>query len=294
LAWDFGWAGSQKVSKMKNKLFKMGGEIDFKTSAIVGIVGFICIIFIWYLITTFGGISNTIFPKPQDVVTSFGELQSQYGLVHNIWYSVKLNFLGYFEAVAISIPLGFFIGLFPICRSLFSKWVDAVRFVPLTAVTGLFIGWFGIELGMKVHFLAFGIIIYLLPIIVQRIDNVDKIYLQTAWTIGASNWKTFKHVYFPSVVSKISDDIRVMVAISWTYIIVAELINKEGGVGALIFTATKQSRADMVFAILLIIIFIGYLQDLLFKSGDKFLFPYKYESSQVKSKGLRKYFVKDK
>jgi len=230
---------------MKNNLFKMGAELTPKSATAITIIGAILILFIWYLVTTFGGVSNTIFPKPQDVLASFGELQRSYGLGHNIWYSVRLNFLGYFEAIAISIPLGFFIGLFPICRGLLSRWVDAIRFIPLTAVTGLFIGWFGIELGMKVHFLAFGILIYLLPIIVQRIDQIDKVHLQTAWTIGANSWKTFKHVYFPSVVSKISDDIRVMVAISWTYIIVAELINKEGGVGALIFTATKQSRIDM-------------------------------------------------
>jgi NitT/TauT family transport system permease protein len=279
---------------MKNNLLKMGGEIDTKTAGVVGIIGAVLILFFWFVVTTFGGVSHTIFPTPQSVVLSYGELQSEYGLGHNIWYSVKLNFLGYIEAIVISIPVGFLIGLFPLGKALMSKWVNAIRFVPLTAVTGLFIGWFGIELGMKVHFLAFGILIYLLPVIVQRIDEVEKVYLQTAYTIGASKWSTFKHVYFPSVVSKISDDVRVMVAISWTYIIVAELINKEGGVGALIFTATKQSRVDMVFAILLIIILVGYLQDQLFKFLDYLLFPYKYEKSQVKSRGFSfsKYFIK--
>jgi len=279
---------------MTNNLFKMGGEITPKTNIIVGVGGAIIIVFLWYIITTFGGISNTIFPTPQRVFLSFGELQSQYGLGHNIWYSVKLNLLGYLEAIGISIPLGFLIGLFPFGRALMSKWVDAIRFIPLTAVTGLFIGWFGIELGMKVHFLAFGILIYILPVMVQRIDQVEKVYLQTAYTIGANKWNTFKHVYFPSVVSKISDDARVMVAISWTYIIVAELINKEGGVGSLIFTATKQSRVDMVFAILLIIIVIGILQDQLFKYFDRLLFPYKSEKNQIKSRGknFTKLFVK--
>jgi len=275
-------------------LMKMGGELSPRASTIITIIGAIGILFIWYLITTFGGVSGTILPKPQDVLTSFGELQTKYGLGHHIWYSVKLNYIGYFEAIGISIILGFIIGLFPLMRGLLSKWVDAIRFVPLTAVTGLFIAWFGIELGMKAHFLAFGIIIYLLPIIVQRIDQVQKVYLQTAYTIGANDWNTFKHVYFPSVVSKISDDIRVMVAISWTYIIVAEMINKELGVGALIFNATKQTRPDWVFAILITIILVGYLQDLLFKYVDYLLFPYKYEKSQVKSRGMNfsKYFIK--
>jgi NitT/TauT family transport system permease protein len=106
---------------MKNNLLKMGGEVDTKTTAMVGIIGAILILLIWFTVTTFGGVSNTIFPTPQSVFLSFGELQTQYGLGHNVWYSVKLNFLGYLEAIAISIPIGFLIGLFPLGKALMSK-----------------------------------------------------------------------------------------------------------------------------------------------------------------------------
>lgn len=274
----------------------MGAEISPRTSTLITVVGGIFIIFVWFLITTYGGVSHTIFPTPQSVVTSFGELNDKYGLFENTWYSIKLNFAGYIEALIIAIPLGFIIGLFPFTKALFSKWVDSIRFIPLTAVTGLFVLWFGVQFGMRVHFLSFSIIIYLLPIIVQRIVEIDKVYLQTAYTIGANRWQTFKHVYFPSVVSRISDDIRVITAISWTYIIVVEMINKNLGVGALIFNANKQQRPDMVFAILIIIIAVGYLQDTLFKHLDYVLFPYKYPKSQVKKQKLNflKYFIKQK
>jgi len=277
--------------------FKMGGEISARDNTLIGILGAITIIFIWYIVTTFGGVSHTIFPTPQSVFHSFGELQEKYGILRNVFYSVRLNFTGYFEALLISIPLGFLVGLFPFMRALLSKWVDAIRFVPLTAVTGLFIGWFGIEFGMKAHFLGFGIIIYLLPIIVQRIDEVQKIHLQTAYTVGANNWYTFKKVYFPSVMSRISDDIRVITAISWTYIIVAELINKELGVGALIYQGIKQTRIEWVFAVLIIIVLVGYLQDLFFRWIDFKLFPFKYEKSQTKKRGksfnFSKYLIKE-
>jgi len=286
----------KNFKKMKNNLFKMGSEISSRTSTLITIFGAIGIVFLWFLLTTYGGISNTIFPRPQNVVASFGELNDKFGLTENVWYSVKLNFMGYIEALLIAIPLGFVIGLFPFTKSLLSKWVDSIRFIPLTAVTGLFVMWFGVKFGMRVHFLSFSIIIYLLPIIVQRIVEIDKIYLQTAYTIGANKWQTFKHVYFPSVVSRISDDIRVITAISWTYIIVVEMINKNLGVGALIFNANKQQRPDMVFAILIIIIAVGYFQDLLFRYLDYLLFPYKYEKSQVKKRGINfsKYFIKVK
>jgi len=158
-----------------------------------------------------------------------------------------------------------------------SRWVNAVRFIPLTAVTGLFIAWFGIDSNMKVQFLAFGILVYLLPVVVQRIDDVLKIYLQTAFTLGATKWQMIKTVYLPSVASKIIDDVRVLTAISWTYIIIAEVLNQSGGVGALIHLSGRNSRLDKVFALLIVIVLIGIIQDYLFALLDKMLFKFKYQ-----------------
>jgi NitT/TauT family transport system permease protein len=197
----------------------------------------------------------------------------------NLLYSLYLNLAGYLLAVLIAIPIGFLIGLFPLFKALFSRNVDALRFVPLTAVTGLFIAWFGLGSSMKVAFLAFGIIVYLLPVVVQRVLEVEDVYVQTAYTLGATKWQRIKSVFIPAVLSRVSDDIRVLVAISWTYIIVTEVVNaNSGGIGALAFKMARQSQIDKVFAILLVIIIVGFLQDLLFKLIDRLLFDFKYQT----------------
>jgi NitT/TauT family transport system permease protein len=258
------------------KVFRMNYSLSNKVTFLISLAGLLLILGIWSIITFSGWVSKAILPTPLAVIISFKELHFQDFLVRNTLYSIKLNIYGYIEAIGLSLFLGFIIGLIPFFKSLLKRYVDAIRFVPLTAVTGLFIAWFGIETNMKVQFLAFGILVYLLPVVVQRITEVDKIYLQTSYTLGASNWQIFRTVYWPFVTSKIFDDIRVLTAISWTYIIVAELVNKTGGVGALIFTAARQSRIDKVFAVLFVIILIGILQDKLFQWLDKKLFPYKH------------------
>jgi ABC-type nitrate/sulfonate/bicarbonate transport system permease component len=190
------------------------------------------------------------------------------------------------EAILITIPVGFFVGLIKFARWGFQRQIDALRYIPLTAVTMLFIVWFGIYTPMKVHFLAFGIMIYMLPIMILRIDEVDDVYIKTVHTLGASDWQLFKTVYFPSVVSRLSDDIRVLTAISWTYIIVAEGINSnQGGIGTLIYNVgQRQVRPDKIFALLIIIMAIGVIQDKLFIRLDRTLFPYKYQAAEsVKS-----------
>ncbi len=219
-----------------------------------------------------------LIPKPMQVLKAFPELFSKNDLVRNTCRSIGLNLAGYLEAIFIAIPLGFLIGLIPLFRGSFQKLVDAFRYVPLTAVTGLFVLWFGINTSMQAHFLAFGILIYLLPVVVQRIDEVKEVYLKTVHTLGATDWQTFKTVYFPSVMSRLSDDIRVLTAISWTYIIVAESLGSKGGLGSMIWRIGQRlGKVDKMFALLIIIIIIGLIQDRLFVYLDKKFFPFKYQ-----------------
>lgn len=257
-------------------LFKLGGEISDKLSLIVGVVGFFFLLLVWYTITTATGwVQPQTIPSPSSVLFSFVELFAKDNLIGNIIYSIKLNVGGYIKAIAVAVPFGFLVALFPFTKAMFSKYIDALRYVPLTGLTGVFIAWFGIGQTMKIDFLAFGIIVYLLPIVVQRVYETEKIHLDTIYTLGANSWQKFTKVYWPSTISKLFSDIRIITAISYTYIIVAEMVNNEGGLGALIYSSAKQSRLDKIFAIIVIIIFIGLLQDLLLKFLEKKIFKFK-------------------
>ena len=217
-----------------------------------------------------------VIPTPMETFKSYPKLIKEDNLLKNTGYSIWLNLRGYFWAILISIPIGFVLGLLPIFRGLFSKQVDALRYLPLTALVGMFMEWFGTSDTMKIAFLAFGIIVYLLPVVVQRIFEVKDVYLKTVFTLGSTDWQTIRSVYIPSVMSRLMDDIRVLTAISWTYIIIAELLNKKGGLGALIFTNSRQGHTEKVFAILIVFIIIGFVQDRIFVFIDKRMFPHKY------------------
>lgn len=266
-------------------LFKLRGTLPSSTRIILEIAGILLLLLVWYLITMGENpvMNPSIFPSPGKVLGAFGSLYSESNLITNIFRSLGLNLAGYVEAIVISLVIGFAVGLFPLFRGLFNRQVDAFRYVPLTAMTGLFITWFGLGIPMKTHFLAFGILIYLLPIVVQRIDEVKDVYLKTVYTLGATDWQTIRSVYIPSVMSRLWDDIRVLTAISWTYIIIAEGLGNEGGVGALIYRlGERQGKVDVTFALLLIIIAIGFMQDKIFTYLDREFFPYKYQSSTDK------------
>ena len=272
-------------------LFKLRGELKPVSTMLLTFIGFLLFLGLWVFLTIgeVPIITAGILPKPINVVKSIGEMYQENDLIMNVCRSLGINLAGYLESLAIAIPVGFLIGLLPIFRGTFQSHIDAIRYVPLTAVTGLFIVWFGIGVGMKVHFLAFGILIYLLPMVVIRIKEVNDVYVKTVYTLGASQWQTVKTVFIPAVLSKLFDDIRVLTAISWTYIIVAENIGNEGGVGSLIWRAgQRQGRYDKVFALLIIIIIIGIIQDQLFKYLDREFFPHKFQGKSKHESKIRK------
>jgi ABC-type nitrate/sulfonate/bicarbonate transport system permease component len=278
---------------------KLLGGIDSGTPAqrlIFGIIGAAVTLGLWILATSGAHpLFPAALPSPFRVLSAIPELCRDNELFKNLGFSIGLNLAGYIEAILITIPVGFVIGLFKFTRWGFQKQIDSFRYVPLTALTIVFMVLFGATgAPMKIHFLAFGILIYLLPVMVQRIDEVSDVYLKTVHTLGATDWQTIRTVYFPSVVSRLSDDIRVLTAISWTYIIVAETFALQGGIGALIYTAGfRQGRFDKVFALLVIIMIVGVIQDKLFQWLDRSFFPFKYQAREaVKSSALhQKNFV---
>lgn len=258
-------------------LFTLRAELPKRTWMMLGTGGLMFMVLFWWLVIVIGGIRPEIFPTPLEVVKSIPELHFEDGLIRNFVFSIMLNVLGLLEAVAISLPLGFLIGLFPFFRGTMMGPINASRFTPITALIGLFMLWFGIYANMKIQFLALGTLVYLIPVVVQRNVEVKQVYVDVVTTLGATQWQQIKTVFIPDVLSRVFDDIRVISAISWTYIIIAETVNMtEGGIGALAFKASKQVRPDKVFAILFIILIFGVIWDQCLIRLGRILFPHKF------------------
>jgi NitT/TauT family transport system permease protein len=258
------------------ELFEIRGTSSPRLSIVLQVGGILFLLALWQVVCL-TGVTPAILPSPLSVLKAYPVLHFEDALVRNLGYSCLLNGMGYLEAVAISLPLGFLIGMFPMFNGMFSKQVESIRYLPMTALIGLFMVWFGIGDVMKIQFLAVGIIVYLLPVVVQRVRETPILYQQTAFTLGASKWKMFTTVFFPYVKSRIILDIQVLVAISWTYVIIAEMQNDTGGVGVMLFRTARQGQINKTFALLLVIIAVGYIQDKIFLGIDWLLNRHKYE-----------------
>ena len=183
--------------------------------------------------------------------------------------------MGFVLATLVAIPLGLLMGTFPPIKYFFAPILDPLRFLPISALVPLTIVWFGIEEMQKIIFLFLGIFVYLLPLVVEAVEGVDDVYLQTATTLGATKGQIVRHVLIPGSLPALAEALRVMNGIGWTYVILAEVINARYGLGALITVAGKRSHVDQIFALVIVILVIGVVSDFVIRFLNRRLFFWK-------------------
>jgi NitT/TauT family transport system permease protein len=241
----------------------------------LGFVGLLVFLGLWSALSYSGVVPALILPSPSDVLRAFPMLHFEEALVRSAVASLYRVFAGFLLAAAVSIPLGLLMGTYPPVKHFFRPILDPLRFLPISALVPLFIVWFGIDDLQKIVFLFVGTVVYMLPLVIEAVENVDEVYLQTATTLGAGQGQLVRHVLIPGSAPAIAEALRVMNGIGWTYVILAEVINARYGLGALITVAGKRSHVDQIFALVLVILLIGVVTDWLIRVVNARLFAWK-------------------
>lgn len=216
-----------------------------------------------------------ILPAPLAVLGAIGRLHAEEGLVRSALWSFWRITLSFAIAALVAIPLGILMGAYPPIQAAVEPFSGPLRYLPISAVTGLFILLFGIEERMKIAFLFTGTVVYLLPIVVECIQNVEDVYLETAYTLGAKPWQAIMKVLVPAAWPGVFEACRVIYGIGWTYVILAEIINAEYGLGHLIQIAYKRGHVDQAYALVLVILLLGVASNEAFRLAGRRLFAWR-------------------
>ncbi len=229
----------------------------------------------WCLISYLDWVPGDFVPSPSEVVRGTLQLFLQYDLGTAILVSTKRIVFAFLLASAVALPLGILMGAFTPVHNIFESIMAPLRYMPISAFIPLLILWFGIYEKEKIAFLFLGVFVYLLPVVVTAIRAVPEELVQTALTLGASKAQVIRTVLVPAALPEIFDSFRVMNAISWTYVILAEAVNPEHGLGYMVELARTHQKASWSFAGLLVIGGIGLLTDFLIRLLSSLLFRWR-------------------
>jgi NitT/TauT family transport system permease protein len=259
--------------------FELRGTLPRAASLALGIVLPVLVLGGWAVLT-YGGFAPADFlPSPTEVVRGTLQLFIDHDLWGAILTSTRRIVIAFLLAAAVALPLGVLMGAYEPVNRLFEPIVAPLRYMPISAFIPLLILWFGIYEKQKIAFLFLGVFVYLLPVVVTAIRAVPEELVQTALTLGASKGQVIRTVLVPAALPEIFDSFRVMNAISWTYVILAEAVNPEHGLGYMVELARTHQKASWSFAGLLVIGGIGLLTDLLIRSVSAWLFRWREKSA---------------
>jgi NitT/TauT family transport system permease protein len=263
------------MAQRKTEWFALRAPLPRGTAAALGVVMPAVVLGAWCVVT-YGGLAPPDFlPSPTEVVR--GTLQLF--IDHDLWGAIVISsrriLFAFLLASALALPLGVMMGAFEPVNRLFEPIMAPLRYMPISAFIPLLILWFGIYEKQKIAFLFLGVFVYLLPVVVTAIRAVPEELVQTARTLGASKLQVVRTVLVPGALPEIFDSFRVMNAILWTYVILAEAVNAEGGLGYMVELARTHQKASWSFAGLLVIGGIGLLTDFLIRSISRVLFRWR-------------------
>ena len=255
--------------------FALREPLPKRTSLLLALIAPAVVLGGWCLLTYGGWVRPDFLPSPTEVLRGTLQLFLQ----HDLWGAILLSSrrigIAFLLAAALALPLGVAMGAFESVNRVFEPVMAPLRYMPISAFIPLLILWFGIFEKQKIAFLFLGVFVYLLPVVVSAIRAVPEELVQTARTLGASKWQTVRTVLVPSAMPEIFDSFRVMNAIAWTYVILAEAVNPGHGLGYMVELARTHHKASWSFAGLLVIGGIGLLTDALIRGLSALFFRWR-------------------
>jgi len=256
------------------ELLTIRKETSRTTKLVLATVAWVLVVLIWALITHWELISTYVFPTPMEVVRAFKPLFTERGLLPNVYASWVRIGQAFLWCVIIAVPLGLLMASFRWVYDLVNPVAAPMRSMPTTAFLPAFIGLFGIDETMKVAFLWFGMFFYLLAVVVEEVNRVDSSLLETAYTLGAKKYQVM-WLMFRASIPGIFSSFRILYDIGWTYVILAEIVNRKKGVGAMVQSAYEFHQPDLVYAGIIAIGVAAFIFRAMLTLSEKILFPWR-------------------
>lgn len=242
----------------------------------------ISFVFVAWTVVTRGSPEQRIIPptvlgSPKEVFGTFGSLWYERALMRNLFASLDRVIKGFGLALIVGVPIGVLCGTFRRIDAFFAPIMIFGRNIPIVTLVPLSLFWFGgIGEAQKVGFIFIASVAFVVFDAAQAVASIDRDYLDTAYTLGATRKQVIQKVLVPLAMPDIFNSMRLLFGLAFGYIILAEVIGAEYGIGKLIQVSERRGPREHVYLILFFITLSAYFIDRILFTLQKFLFPYRY------------------
>ncbi len=260
-----------------NALWVIRGHLSRRTYLMFALVGMLLPLAVWWGVSVSGWMDKVFMPTPADVLSRTYHWFMDDDLMHDVWISTYRVIAGFSLSAVLAIPLGLMIGTYRPVQAMLEPLTDFIRYMPAVAFIPLVMLWVGIDESSKIAIIFIGTFFQMVLMVAEDVRRVPITQIEAAQTMGANRSEIISLVIVPSAKPALLDTLRVTMGWAWTYLVVAELVAANSGLGYSILRAQRFMQTDKIFAGIILIGLIGLAIDQLFRWLHRKNFPWMYK-----------------
>jgi NitT/TauT family transport system permease protein len=175
--------------------------------------------------------------------------------------SLRRLVLGLGIAAAVGLALGLTIGLLPVAGAGFGTLIAVLSMIPPMAVLPILFIVFGLGELSKVMLIIIGVTPTLVRDLSLEVSAMPREQLIKAQTLGASTWQVAVRVVLPQIMPRLLKCLRLMIGPAFLFLISAEAIASDVGLGYRIFLMRRYLSMDVILPYVAWITLLAYLFD---------------------------------
>lgn len=171
--------------------------------------------------------------------------------------TITETLLGFGLGILFGCTTGLIIAFFRPLRFWFWPLLIVSQAIPTFAIAPLLVIWLGYGMASKI---ATTLLMIYFPIASSLYDGLRRTnpeWLDLAKTMQARSWRVFWHIRLPSALPDLASGIRIAAVAAPIGAIVGEWVGASSGLGYLMLNANARMQIDMMFAALVVIIFLA-------------------------------------
>jgi NitT/TauT family transport system permease protein len=230
----------------------------------------------WQLADALHLVNAVLLPPPTKVLSSLVDLFATTSYLNDVATSLYRIVTSFTAACLVAVPLGILMGSFAIVAAALNPLVSAARYLPAPSFIPVLLMLLGATDAEKLALLFIGVVWFLITMIMDVTQSVPRDLIDTARTLGAGRRQILATVIIPASLPGIVTAMRQMLAVSWTYLVIAEIVAADGGIGAMMMRAQRYVHIDLVMAGIVTIGILGVVSDMLMRAAHRLAFSYLY------------------
>jgi NitT/TauT family transport system permease protein len=260
--------------RVPSDLWTIRGALDRRLYVLIALSSFVLWLFVWWAVTALELIDPLFLPGPGAVLRRFWLWLRDGELIQDAGISTFRVMAGFLASAVIALPLGLFIGAYQPVRAFFEPLLEFARYLPAVAFVPVVLLWTGIGEASKITVIWIGTFFQMVIMLSEDVARVPLPQIEAARTLGAKGREVVLLVLLRSAMPAMFDTLRITLGWAWTYLVVAELVAANSGLGYAILKAQRFLQTDRIFVGIIVIGLIGLGTDQLLRWVHRRMFPW--------------------